>query len=646
MVGGTATAAPAFDPWQTIRESSVRDNDRGYGDFVVAWPLDYYRKRVRQLGFTGHRAVLDVGCGFGQWSAALALENGRVVSLEIHEKRLATARTLLAGLGLDNFEAVLGSAVALPFPDASFDALFCYGVIMFVDRAAALAEFARVLRPGGRLYVCANGRGWWLKLAVENMRKNRALAKVGWTGFRHGRAGAMPNAIDIRDVRSWLKADIWQSVEAGPEGSLGRAGSDTGPVYQPSYWSYDCVIEFTATKRGSAAAVDPHGVTVRLDTLAREIQASRDWSPREGLGRYPMPRPVTNMVEHTNAAAVHFGREAARAIDRTDALRRIYAIATAGLADDEACIRACITLAQKRFYHHFAGQPMQAEGVAVLDPISSFLIGACRCGNVARFLVDLFEVNGHRARLLGGACHTSSEVELDGRWVFADASLYPPGIVPLRADGAMLGLEDAVADPAALDRVPNYVNYESGHIAAFRDAYPEAYEPIARWLEGPILPSVAFFGAAFASGKPAGRVQRWSKNGGPSDWEADGDYGWFSLVEASPVDGPALATVQRPGQVTACRREGAEIVWDAPPLFGAEQASYAVTLSRKPRGWSYERLPVGFDFAIAGETVVTSQTRLALPDWARQGPLHVTLRCWTAETAGVFVLPSPEFAFA
>ncbi|HEX6120620.1 MAG TPA: methyltransferase domain-containing protein [Dongiaceae bacterium] len=100
---------------------------------------------------TGDR-VLDVACGTGALARA-ALERvgpgGKVAGLDPNQDMLAVARRRNPGI-----EWREGKAESIPFPDASFDAVVSqFGFMFFEDRAGALHEMMRVLRPGRRLAV-------------------------------------------------------------------------------------------------------------------------------------------------------------------------------------------------------------------------------------------------------------------------------------------------------------------------------------------------------------------------------------------------------------------------------------------------------------------------------------------------------------
>jgi len=95
--------------------------------------------------------VLEIGCGTGVHTKLLAEAGARVAAVDLTPTavELTTRRLELAGLSADVREA---DAESLPFPDASFDFVWSWGVIHHSsDTGRVIAEIARVLRPGGRL---------------------------------------------------------------------------------------------------------------------------------------------------------------------------------------------------------------------------------------------------------------------------------------------------------------------------------------------------------------------------------------------------------------------------------------------------------------------------------------------------------------
>lgn len=99
--------------------------------------------------------VLDIGCGTGQSTirAAWAVgQNGTAMGLDIAEQMLERARAQAAADGIGNLEFVQADAQVQRFEPDAFDAVISrFGVMFFADPAAAFANIARALRPGGRM---------------------------------------------------------------------------------------------------------------------------------------------------------------------------------------------------------------------------------------------------------------------------------------------------------------------------------------------------------------------------------------------------------------------------------------------------------------------------------------------------------------
>lgn len=100
---------------------------------------------VDRLRAEGRRSVVEIGTGPGLDAAAFLAAGFEVAGVDLSPAHVDLARA--AGV-----DARVAAAQALPFADASFDALWSMSVLMHLpdaDLDAALAEFARVLRPGG-----------------------------------------------------------------------------------------------------------------------------------------------------------------------------------------------------------------------------------------------------------------------------------------------------------------------------------------------------------------------------------------------------------------------------------------------------------------------------------------------------------------
>jgi SAM-dependent methyltransferase len=100
-------------------------------------------------------ALLDLAAGAGGAALQAAARGARVMALDAAPAMVARIRQRARAAGIDTITVDCADGTApLPIPDASVDAaLSCFGVVLFPDPAPAIAELARVLRPGGRLAV-------------------------------------------------------------------------------------------------------------------------------------------------------------------------------------------------------------------------------------------------------------------------------------------------------------------------------------------------------------------------------------------------------------------------------------------------------------------------------------------------------------
>lgn len=109
-----------------------------------------------QLGLTPSSHLLDVGCGIGGTARFVAATYGcRVTGIDLTAEFVPAARALTARVGLaERVEFRQASALALPFPVATFDAVCMLHVGMNIEhKDVVCTELGRVLRPGGTCVV-------------------------------------------------------------------------------------------------------------------------------------------------------------------------------------------------------------------------------------------------------------------------------------------------------------------------------------------------------------------------------------------------------------------------------------------------------------------------------------------------------------
>jgi SAM-dependent methyltransferase len=173
--------------------------------------------------------VLEVGSGGGQLANDLALERPDLVvtGLDLSRAQVARAAKRARALG-SRARFVAGSALALPFAGATFDAVVSVASIKhWPDRARGLGECVRVLQPGGALVVVEAERGCRPEDArafVERWRMPALLRPLGVRMFLDRVAGP---SLSLEDARALAAAqplaDVALERIAGTPGFLLRA---------------------------------------------------------------------------------------------------------------------------------------------------------------------------------------------------------------------------------------------------------------------------------------------------------------------------------------------------------------------------------------------------------------------------------------
>lgn len=128
----------------------------GYDNKALRFFPDSARHIVALLGLRGDEHVLDVACGTGHASLAIArtLPGGRVTATDFSPGMLDRARQKAASLDVGNIEFVERDMQALGFPDGHFDVAVCaFGIFFVMDMDTQLSHIASAVKPGGRIMI-------------------------------------------------------------------------------------------------------------------------------------------------------------------------------------------------------------------------------------------------------------------------------------------------------------------------------------------------------------------------------------------------------------------------------------------------------------------------------------------------------------
>jgi SAM-dependent methyltransferase len=159
-------------------------------------------------------ALLDIGTGTGRIAELLAPRAARIAAFDKSPEMLRLARARLQHLPAATLDLVHGDFAALPFADAQFDTVLFHQVLHYAQEPeTALAEAARVARPGGRVAVvdfAAHDR--------EDLRTSHAHARLGFTDEQMlallSEAGFVP-APPVALPGKPLTVKIWTARRAG-----------------------------------------------------------------------------------------------------------------------------------------------------------------------------------------------------------------------------------------------------------------------------------------------------------------------------------------------------------------------------------------------------------------------------------------------
>ena len=194
MSDATRVRAAILDRWERSAEGWLARNGafQAAVEPVSGWMVAAIEPRPGQV-------LLDLAAGVGEtgFRAAEQIQpGGTLLCVDAAESMLAAARRRAEHLGLAGIEVRRGELEAVPLPADSVDAVLCrWGYMVALDREAAIAETARVLRPGGRLALATwakEGANPWAGLVTEALTRQ---------GLSPDRTPGAPGPFDLHSRR-------------------------------------------------------------------------------------------------------------------------------------------------------------------------------------------------------------------------------------------------------------------------------------------------------------------------------------------------------------------------------------------------------------------------------------------------------------
>lgn len=674
--------APQFPPLAVLQGMVASGYDKDFVAMEFGPGLDYYVGRLDRLCLRGGR-VLDAGCGMGQWSLALSRRFARVDGVEINAKRLAIASHVAGAAEARNLFFHRASIERLPFAAGVFDAVFCYGVIMFVDVAAALAEFCRVLAPGGRVYCCLNADGWSRYLADDMGRDKPAVRAAGLdtlytTYWRRAFADGLAAALALQEpLRRLLdaagEAAAAALLDATPQGRrlAAQVRASCGEAYAGRFArdGRACVADAARFER----SLQPTRAYMPEEFKALAEQAGfadfqwhgegllvADWRLPPLAPKYPeafagktavwectlakpqtaweAPRPEYFLRRARAAFLCPAYVEPAAACVRANGRQpqyppRLYAEAQARARragpDFLAGLARCVTARARGEEEAFVALYAFVQQAVFRDPVCQPVDAA---GDPAAPLVTLFTGRGrcgHAARLLLALC---GHAGLEGRILQLERHV----AAEIRVDGVW-----ALADADAFKNGVLPRDGEGGLLTRETlRAQPWRIDAAAPtgWM---VLP-----------GDPATRGVFGHAATGYVDALPPQERGPLSRYYA-PGSGGALPSLPRI-DAFACDGGEARLSWTASrfsPEAGETVLGYRVAVRSRPRGWEYGGIDPAFRFPdeIAPADVCDVETdacrlSFALPPGVGRLYAEVTPVTARSRAFGLYLWPSPEAA--
>jgi SAM-dependent methyltransferase len=183
--------------------------------------LEPYIATFADFESTRDRTVLEIGVGLGSDFVRFVRAGAKATGVDLTQRAVDLVERRLE---LEGLEATLLQADAeqLPFPDASFEVVYSWGVLHHTpDADHALQEAVRVLRPGGRLCLMLYARHSWVTAGL--WARHALLRGRPW----HGPRRVLAEHLESSGTRGYTKAELRRLLPDLEDLSVTRVGTHT-----------------------------------------------------------------------------------------------------------------------------------------------------------------------------------------------------------------------------------------------------------------------------------------------------------------------------------------------------------------------------------------------------------------------------------